>query len=173
MAWLAWWLCWVDCVAHSFMVVALGAWRLLGWLGVAVVGWCRLGCGEGYGAWGVCGKAGVGFVLFWRSLFCVSSGNSAALAPRPAPVLHTGARVRGRAFRFASAAVSWMQNRLCSFLAFPFLRFVGEQCGACAAAGTRAPHGRAGARARVSFRIGGGLMDAKPAEGMGGVVRDA
>lgn len=37
----------------------------------------------------------------------------------------------------------------------------------------RAPHGRAGARVCVSFRIGGGLMDAKPAEGMGGVVRDA
>lgn len=37
----------------------------------------------------------------------------------------------------------------------------------------RAPHGRAGARVCVSFRIGGGLMDAKPAEGMGGVVCDA
>lgn len=103
----------VGCIVCWLM----GAWRLLGWLGlwVVVVGWCRLGCGEGCGVWGVCGKAGVGFVLFWRSLFCVSSGNSAALAPRPAPC---STRARG-----------------------------------CAGVG--------------------GLMDAKPAEGMGGVVRDA
>lgn len=62
---------------------------------------------------------------------------------------------------------------VCSFLAFPFLRFVGEQCGACAAAGAVL---HTGARVRgcvFRFRIGGGLMDAKPAEGMGGVVCDA
>lgn len=107
----------VGCIACWLM----GAWRLLGWLGLWVV------VVDGVGWVAVRGVGGV------RKDGC------------------------------------WV----CSFLAFPFLRFVGEQCGACAAAGTVL---HTGARARgcvFRFRIGGGLMDAKPAEGMGGVVRDA
>lgn len=107
----------VGCIACWLM----GAWRLLGWLGlgVVVVGWCRLGCGEGCG---VCVERRVLGVFFFGVPFFVFR--------------------RGTVRR---------------------LRRVRR----------RAPHGRAGARVCVSFRIGGGLMDAKPAEGMGGVVRDA
>ena len=72
-----------------------------------VVGWCRLGCGEGYGVWGV------GCV--WKS-------------------------------------GCWV----CSFLAFPFLRFVGEQCGACAAAGAVRHRGTQGAGLRGA--TGGGSI---------------
>lgn len=99
----------------------MGAWRLLGWLGlwVVVVGWCQLGCGEGCG---VCAERRVlGLFFFGVPFFAFRRGTVRRLR-------------RGR---------------------------------------HRAPHGRAGARVCVSFRIGGGLMDAKPAEGMGGVVRDA
>lgn len=109
----------VGCIVCWLM----GAWRLLGWLGlwVVVVGWCRLGCGEGYGGVGCVEKRVLGLFFFGVPFFAFRRG--------------TVRRLR---------------------------------CGR-----RRAPHGRAGARVCVSFRIGGGLMDAKPAEGMGGVVRDA
>lgn len=66
-------------------------------------------------------KAGVGvmvvvFVLFLVLPFLVFPflrfvGEQCGACAAAGAVLHTGARVRGCAFRFASAAVSWMQNR--------------------------------------------------------------
>lgn len=115
-AWLAWWLCWVHCVLVDG--VHGGCWDGWGLWGV-VVGWCRLGYGEGCG---VCvEKRVLGLFFFGVPFFAFRRG--------------TVRRLR---------------------------------CGR-----RRAPHGRAGARVCVSFRIGGGLMGAKPAEGMGGVVCDA
>ncbi len=88
----------------------LGAWRLLGWLGlwVVVVGWCRLGCGEGCG---VCVERRVLGLFFFGVPFLCFVGEQCGACAAAGAVLHTGARVRGCAFRFASAAVSWMQNR--------------------------------------------------------------
>lgn len=78
-----------------------------------VVGWCRLGCGEGYGVWGVgcVWKSGCWVCSFLAFPFLRFVGEQCGACAAAGAVLHTGARVRGCVFRFASAAVSWMQNR--------------------------------------------------------------
>lgn len=81
----------VGCIVCWLM----GAWRLLGWLGLwgVVVGWCRLGCGEGCG---VCVERRVlGVFFFGVPFFAFRRGTVRRLrrGRRRAPHGRAGARV--------------------------------------------------------------------------------
>lgn len=105
------------------MVGVVGVVVVLGGLcGAFVHGGCvgcivcwLMGCMAVVGMVGGCGvcvwKSGCWVCSFLAFPFLRFVGEQCGACAAAGAVLHTGARVRGCVFRFASAAVSWMQNR--------------------------------------------------------------